>query len=59
MTSEIKAVELEAQVWQIKSLTTDNTYHVVLNVPEYCLEQVKVLMGWLKDSVKVVIAQSK
>jgi hypothetical protein len=56
--AEIKAVELEAQVWQIKSLTTDNTYHVVLNVPEYCLAQVQVLMGWLKDEVKVVIAQT-
>ncbi len=55
MGKEIKAVELEAQIHQVKSLTTDNTWHIVLNVPEYCLPQVQVVMGWLKGQVRAVI----
>jgi hypothetical protein len=56
--TEIKAVEVRAEVRQIKSMA-DATFNVVLNVPEDCLEQVKVLMGWLKDEVKLVIAQTR
>jgi hypothetical protein len=32
----------------------DGTYNLVLNVPEYCLEQTQVLMGWLNGLVRVV-----
>ena len=52
----IKAVEFEAELRQIRSMA-DHTYNVTLNVPEYCLPQVKELMGWLADEVKVVIAK--
>lgn len=48
------AVELEAEVRQIKSMA-DHTYNVTINVPEYCLEQVQILMGWLNGLVKVVM----
>jgi hypothetical protein len=48
------AVELEAEVRQIKSMA-DNTYNLTVNVPEYCLEQVQILMGWLKGMVKIVM----
>ncbi len=57
MTSEIKAVELTAELRQIKSMS-DMTYSITLILPEYMLEQVKVLMGWLKDEVKVVMVQT-
>lgn len=56
--SEIKAVELTAELRQIKTMA-DMTYSVTLILPEYMLEQVKVLLGWLKDEVKVVMVQSK
>ena len=50
------AVEFEAEMRQVKSMA-DNTYNIVLNVPEYCLPQVQTMMGWLKSLVTVVMAQ--
>lgn len=55
--ADTRAVELEAEMRQIKSMS-DGTYNIVLNVPEYCLEQVKVMMGWLKDQVTMVIERT-
>jgi hypothetical protein len=52
--TEIKAVELDAELRQIKSMS-DHSYNVVLNVPEYCLPQVKQMMEWLLGAVRVVI----
>lgn len=49
--------ELDAELRQIKSLV-DHTYNITLNVPEYCLPQVQLLMGWLLDSVHVVIVRT-
>ena len=53
-TKTIKAVEIRAELRQVKSCA-DNTCNVVLNVPEDCREQVKKLLDWLGDEVKVVI----
>ena len=53
---QIKAVEFEAELRQIRSMA-DHTYNVTLNVPEYCLPQVKEMMGWLAEQVKVIIAK--
>jgi len=36
----------------------DHTYNVTLNVPEYCLEQVQVLMAWLGEQVGVAIVNA-
>ena len=57
MTSEIKAVEVRAELRQIKTMA-DGSVNVVLNLPEYEIEQAKVLLGWLKDEVKLVIVQA-
>ena len=54
MTSEIKAVEIEAELVQIKTMT-NGTVNVVFNLPEYCIPQAKVMMDWLKDLVHCVI----
>jgi len=54
MTEEIKAVEIEAELRQIRTMT-DGTVNVILNVPEYCMPQVKVMMDWLKEEVRAVI----
>lgn len=52
--AEVKAVEFEAEVRQVKSMA-DGTYNIILNVPEYCLPQVKVIMGWLLAEVRIVM----
>ena len=54
IAEEIKAVEIEAELVQIKTMA-NGTVNVVLNLPEYCIPQAKVMMDWLKDMVKCVI----
>lgn len=56
MASKIKAVEIRAEVRQIKTMA-DGTVNVILNLPEDCKEQVKVLLDWLGYEVKAVIAK--
>ena len=56
--AEAVAVEFEAEMRQVKSMA-DGTYNIVLNVPEYCLPQVRTMMGWLKDLVRVVMANEQ
>ena len=53
--SEIKAVEVRAELRQIKTMA-DGTVNIVLNLPEDCKEQVKVLLDWLGYELKGVIA---
>ena len=52
--SDTHALELRAEVRQIKTMA-DGSVNVVLNLPEDCMEQVKVLLDWLGYEVKVVI----
>ena len=56
--AEPVAVEFEAEMRQVKSMA-DGTYNSVLNVPEYCLPQVREMMGWLKELVRVVMANEE
>jgi hypothetical protein len=56
--AEIRAVEIRAEVRQLKTMA-DGTVNLVLNIPEDCIEQVKVLLGWLKGEVRVVIVEEK
>ena len=51
------AIEFEAELRQVKSMA-DGTCNIVLNVPEYCLEQSQTMLGWLKDLVRVVMVTS-
>lgn len=53
--TEIKAVEIRAEVRQIKTMA-DSSINLVLNIPEDCIEQVKVLLDWLGLEVKAIIA---
>jgi hypothetical protein len=55
MSEKIKAVEIRAEVVQIKTMA-DGTVNLVLNLPEDCLPQVKVMLDWLKMEVRAVIA---
>ena len=43
--TEVKAVEIRAEVRQIKTMA-DGSVSVVINLPEDCIEQAKVLMDW-------------
>lgn len=54
MSEDIKAVEIRAELRQIKTMA-DNSVNIVLNVPEDCREQVKVMLDWLKLEVQAVI----
>jgi hypothetical protein len=48
-------VEVRAELRQIKTMA-DGTVNIVLNLPEDCMEQVKVMMDWLGYEVQGVIA---
>jgi hypothetical protein len=52
--TDIKAVELVAELRAIRTLS-DGTFSVQLVLPEYMLDAVKVMMGWIKDEVHAVI----
>lgn len=50
----IKAVEIRAEIRQIKTMA-DGTVNLIVNLPEDCREQVKVLLDWIGLEVKAVI----
>jgi len=50
----IKAVEIRAEVRQVKTMA-DHTINVTINLPEDCLKQAQVLLGWQGDEVRAVI----
>lgn len=52
------AVDFEAELRQVKSMA-DGTYNITINVPEYCLEQVQTMMGWLKELVRIVMVSDQ
>lgn len=52
---EIRAVEIRAELRQVRTMA-DHTVNVILNLPEDCIEQAKVLLGWIGDEVRIVIA---
>ena len=52
-TSE--GIEFEAAVARVQTMA-DGSVNVVMNLPEDCREQAKIMMDWLKCEVKAVIA---
>jgi len=56
--SDVKAVEIRAELRQIRTMA-DGTVNVLLNLPEDCIPQVKVLLDWLGLEVKAVIANDQ
>lgn len=55
---EVKAVEIRAELRSVKTCV-DHTVNVIFNVPEDCIEQAKVLLGWIGSEVKAVIEVTK
>jgi len=52
--SDPKAVEIDAEVRQVKTMA-DGSVNVVFNLPEYCMPQAKILMGWVREMVTAVV----
>jgi len=50
----VKAVEIRAELRQIKTMADFST-NIVLNIPEDCMDQVKILLDWLGDEIGVVL----
>ena len=50
------SIKFEAEVRQVKSMA-DKSYNLILNIPEYELEQARELMGMLLDHVAVAIVK--
>ena len=53
--TKVKAVEFEAELKRMQTMA-DGSVRITLDLPEYCTEQAKVMLDWLNDLVKVVIA---
>ena len=47
-------IHFDAEVRQIKSMS-DGSFNLIINIPEYNLEQAQELMGWLRDQIAVAI----
>lgn len=56
MSSETKAIEIDAELRQIKTMA-DGTTNVTINIPEYCRQQVKVMLDWIQEQVKIVMVK--
>ncbi len=54
MSDEIRAIEIDAELRQIKTMV-DGSTNITINVPEYCRQQVKVMLDWVQEQVKIVI----
>ena len=55
--AKVQGVEIRAELRQIKTMA-DFTTNIILNVPEDCREQVKILLDWLGDEIGVVLVHS-
>ena len=55
---DIKAIEFVAEVRSIRTMV-DGSVNVVLNVPEQCREQAKVLLDWHQLEVRGVLEVKK
>jgi hypothetical protein len=51
---EPRAVEIRAEVRKVTSMV-DHTYNIILNVPEDCLPQARVVMGWVGDEIRALL----
>ena len=52
--ADVVAVEFDAEARQVKTMA-DGTCNVILNVPEYCIEQVKIILGWRGSQVRIIM----
>ena len=53
--SEVKAVEFEAEIRQVKTMA-DKSVNLVVNLPEYCQPQAAEFMKHIGEMAAVVVA---
>ena len=53
----MEAIRFDAEVRQVKSLV-DKSWNIVLNVPEYNIDQVKRMMDLMNDMVAVAMVKA-
>jgi hypothetical protein len=53
----MEAIRFDAEVRQVKSLV-DKSWNIVLNVPEYNIDQVKRMMDLMNDMVAVAMVRA-
>ena len=51
-----EVVKFDAELRQVKSMA-DGTYNIILNIPEYDLDQLPLMFRWVKDLVGVAIVR--
>lgn len=51
-----KAIEFHAVVYSVLT-RQDGSIRVVIELPEYCADQAKVLMGWTRHLLRVWMAE--
>ncbi len=56
MSKDIKAIEVRAELRQSKTMV-DGSTNIILNIPEDCREQVKVMLDWLGLELRVVLTE--
>lgn len=49
-------IRFDAEVRQIKSMA-DGSFNLIINIPEYNLEQAQELMGWLRDQIAIAVVR--
>ena len=55
--SVMEAIRFDAEVRMVKSLV-DKSWNIVLNVPEYNIDQVKRMMDLMNDMVAVAMVRA-
>ena len=58
MDKPIRAVEFRAEILQIKT-KVDHTVNIILNIPEYNIAQVKVMLDFIGKDLRVLIEDDK
>lgn len=54
IADSLRAVEVEGEIKRLRTMA-DGTVDLTITLPEYCLPQAGVLLGWVKEYVRVVM----
>ena len=56
--NEIRAIETRAEIISVKVLR-NGLFQVVMELPEFAVDQTKVLMGWTRLDLRVLIEKDR
>ena len=49
-------MNFSAEIRQVKTMV-DGTFNVTINLPEYCLDQAKTLLGWINEQATFAVTK--